>query len=162
MRTIPIELSVRGCERALKQLRQYEREIKPKLDEVCRRLAEIACKQAQDIFNDPDIAREGNGGVSVTVQKIDNGYAIVAEGHSVYFIEFGTGDAATSTHGYTVSVPVYPGSFSVNNAQKYATYGFWWYAKEKYTETPTYAPMYYAGKAIRENAGKIAQEVFGK
>ena len=161
-KTVEISLSVASCDKALRDIEKYKKTIVPKLDEICKRLAEIARNVAQEIFNDPYIAHEGNGGVEVTVNKIENGYSIVAQGESVYFVEFGTGDAATSNHGYTVSVPIYPGSFSEQNAQKYSEYKFWWYNGDKLTETPTYAPMYYAGKAIRENAKRIAEEVFRK
>jgi hypothetical protein len=78
----------------------------------------------------------------------------------VYFVEFGTGDAA-NPNGYAVSVPVYPGSYSEEHAEKYATYGFWWYGGEKLTETPAYMPMYYAGKRMREELPRIVKEVFG-
>lgn len=162
MPSVTIELSERGCDRALKQIEQYERRIRPKLDEVCKRLAEIGAAMAQRIFDDPSVIAEGNGGTAVTVEKIENGYSIVASGEAVYFVEFGTGNQATSNHGFTVSVPISPGSWSEGHAQKFSEYGFWWYNKVKYTETPTYAPMFYASKEIRANAKRVAEEVFGR
>ena len=161
MTIIPIELSVQGVNKAIKALERYQREIVPKLDKVCKRLAEIGRDAADSIFNAPEVIAEGNGGTDVTIAKIQNGYAIQAAGESVYFVEFGTGDAATSTHGYTVSVPVYPGSWSEGHAKKYATAQVWWYGGEQYHETPTYAPMFYASKAIRENVKRVVEEIFG-
>lgn len=159
MKTITLELSTQSCQKALKELQQYEKQIKPKLDEVCKRLAEIGAQEAQRFF---DMAENGNGGTTVTTKKIENGWAIVAEGESVYFVEFGTGDAATTTHGFSVSVPVYSGSYSEQHAQKYSTYGYWYYGGEKLTETPIYAPMYHADKKMREEAPRIMKEVFGR
>lgn len=159
MKTITIELSEASCKKALKELQKYEKQIKPKLDEVCKRIAEVGAQEAQRFFN---MAENGNGGTIVTTRKIENGWAVVAEGESVYFVEFGTGDAVTATHGFTVSVPVYSGSYSEQNAQRYSTYGYWYYNGEMLTETPIYAPMYHADRKMRDEAPRIVQEVFGK
>ena len=51
MRKITIELSVAGCNKALNELKEYQREIKPKLDEICKRLAEIGRDEAISIVN---------------------------------------------------------------------------------------------------------------
>lgn len=157
MKHITIDLSVESCKKALDELKTYQKEIKPKLNEVCKRLAEIGRDRAQMIF---DSAGEGNGNVTVTVEPIGNGWKIVASGHDVYFIEFGTGDEV-DPH-YDVSVPVFSGSWSMKHAQRWAQYGFWYYRKVRYEGTPAYMPMYYAEKAIRENEKRIVQEVFGR
>lgn len=157
MKTITIELSADSCKKALEELKRYRKEIKPKLDEVCKRLAEIGALEAQAHL----VLANGNTDATILQPvKIDNGYKLVMQGADVYFIEFGTGDAA-NPNGYAVSVPVYPGSYSEEHAERYATYGFWWYGGEKLTETPAYMPMYYAGKRMREELPKIVKEVFG-
>lgn len=155
---IVIELSEKSCEKALKDLERHAKKIKPKLDEVCKRLAQIGAQEAQRFF---DMAEDGNGGTKVDVKKIENGYSIVATGKSVYFVEFGTGDAVTGAHGFDVSVPVCPGSYSEAHAQKYSVYGYWYYGGEKMTETPIYAPMYHAERKMREEMPRIVKEVFG-
>jgi hypothetical protein len=50
----------------------------------------------------------------------------------------------------------------MEHSQKYAKQGWWWYGGEVMTGTPAYMPMYYAGKKMREEAPRIAKEVFGK
>lgn len=157
MKTISVELSVDSCKKAIEELKAYQTSVKPKINEVCKRLAEIGRDTAQRIF---DSAGEGNGGVRVEVVQIDNGWKIVASGSDVYFIEFGTGDDV-DPH-YDVSVPVFSGSWSMEHAQKYAQDGYWYYRKVRYEGTPAYMPMYYAEKAIRENERRVVQEVFGK
>lgn len=157
MRKVTLELSPESCQKALDAVKEYQKQIKPKLDEVCKRLAEIGRDTAQGIF---DSAKEGNGGVRVSIARIENGWKIVASGSDVYFIEFGTGDDV-DRH-YDVSVPVFSGSWSIEHAQRYAQYGYWYYRKVRYEGTPAYMPMYYAEKAIRENEKRIVQEVFGK
>lgn len=158
MKTITIELTTQSCTKALKELEAYRKKIEPKLDEVCRRLAELGASEARARFD----GSHGNGDVFVyPPMKISNGYKIVASGHDVYFIEFGTG-VYTYPHGNSVSVPVYPGSYSEQNAQQFSTYGFWWYGGEQLEGTPAYMPMLYAGQAIRANAKRIVQEVFSQ
>lgn len=157
MKHILIELSPESCNRAVRELKKYMREIRPKVDEVCRRLAEIGRDTAQAIFDSADY---GNGGVTVQIAPCENGWKVIATGSDVYFIEFGTGDA-TSSH-YLTDVPLYPGSWSETHAQKYSINGYWYYGGERLTETPAYMPMFNAEKAIRANAKRIVKEVMGR
>jgi len=156
MRNIVVQLSPASCEAAAKELDEFYNKLKPRMQEVCRRLAEIGLAEAQaHLFFD-----NGNDMAWLEAVPTNKGYKIVMSGEDVYFIEFGTGGAA-NTHGYTPLVAVYPGSFSEQNAKKYSTYGFWYYNKVRYTSTPAYMPMYYAGKKIREELPRVVREVFG-
>lgn len=158
MKTITVELSVDSCNKAIKELQAYQKEIKPKLDEVCRRVAEVGRDEALSIINGIRL-QDGNAVERVDVIKIDNGYKLVMEGEDVYFIEFGTGDGV-SAH-YDVSVPVAYGSWSAEHSQMLWKNGFWYYDKVRYTGTPAYMPMYYAERKMREEAPRIVKEVFG-
>ena len=153
---ITLRLSADSCKDAIKQLEEYQKSIKKKMDEVCKRLAEVGAQEAQmRLVLD-------NGNILAQIDPptpIENGYKLSMSGEDVYFIEFGTGNAANA-NGYDVSVPVYPGSWSDGHAQLYSTYKFWWYGGERYEETPAYMPMYYAGKRMREELPKIVKEVF--
>ena len=169
MKTISVELSVESCKDALDELKAYQKTIKPKLNEVCHRLAQIGCDAANAHYAEAnaDSGKTGNGGVTAVVLPLadGNGYKITAQGEDVYFIEFGTGNSAGMFYGDELpntSVPVYPGSYSEQNAGRYATWGYWFYKGEIMSSTPVYMPMYYAEKAIRENEKRIVQEVFGK
>lgn len=169
MKTITIELSFESCKEAIKELKRYEREIKPKLDEICRQLAQIGCDAANAVYAqaNADSATTGNGGVVAVVLPLEggNGYKISASGEDVYFIEFGTGNSAGMFYGDGLpetSVPIYPGSYSEQNAGMYAKWGYWFYRGNIMSSTPVYMPMYYAGKAIRENEKRVAQGVFSK
>ena len=159
MKRITIELSPSSCQKAIEELKQYEREIRPKLDEVCRRLAEIGREEAVSIVDGIRLS-EGNSVERVDVVKIDNGYKLVMEGKDVYFIEFGTGDGV-SAH-YDTSVPVAWGSWSAEHSQMLFKYGFWYYDNVRYTGTPAYMPMYYAEKKMREEKPRVMREVFGE
>ena len=156
MKKITLQLSVDSCKQAIAELKKYQKEIVPKLKEVCKRLAEIGLAEAQaNLYFDNE-----NDEAWLSVEPIADGYKIVMSGEDVYFIEFGTGDA-TDKHGYDTFVPVYPGSYSEKHAQRYSKYGFWYYNRVKYTETPAYMPMYHAGKKMREELPRVVREVFG-
>ena len=159
MKTITLELSVDSCNKALKELQKYEKEIKPKLDEVCKRLAEIGRDEVISIVNSVR-QQDGNFVERVDAVPIENGYKIVMEGEDVYFIEFGTGDGV-SPH-YDTSVPVAWGTWSAEHEQMLWNKGFWYYHHVRYEGTPAYMPMYYAEKKMRESVKQVMREVFGK
>lgn len=158
MKHIDVELSVAGCNKAVKELERYQKEIKPKLDEVCKRLAEIGRDEAISIVDGIRLA-EGNTVERIEAVQIENGWKIVMSGEDVYFIEFGTGDGVTPH--YDTSVPVAWGTWSAEHEQILWNNGFWYYEKVRYTGTPAYMPMYYAEKRMREEMPRIVKEVFG-
>ena len=157
MKHITIELSKQSCSKALKELQKYQKEIKPKMDEVCKRLAQIGADAAQAHIS----GGFGNSDAAILpIVPIDNGYKIVMQGTDVYFVEFGTGDQVDAH--FDVSVPVEWGSWSEEHGRQLLVRGFWFYGGDVLYGTPAEKPMYYAGKAIRENAKRIVREVFGK
>ena len=169
MKTITLQLSSESCNKAIEELKQYKRDVEPKLNEVCRSLAEIGCVAANQHYAEAsgDSAETGNGGVSAVVMPLEggNGYKIFAQGEDVYFIEFGTGNSAGMFYGDGLpptSVPVYPGSYSETHAQQYSINHYWFYNGRIMSSTPVYMPMYYAGKAVRENIKRVVREVFGR
>lgn len=158
MRTIAIQLSADSCEKALEELNKYQKEVEPKMQEVCRRIAEIGAQEARaHLVLD-------NGNTDATISDpipTENGYKIVMSGSDVYFVEFGTGNDVNA-YSPNVTVLVAPGSWSETHAQRYTTYGFWYYNKVRYEGTPAYMPMYYAGRKMREEAHRIVKEVFSR
>ena len=156
MATIEIELSAAGCRNAIQQLREYQREVRRRMDEVCRRLAEIGVAEAQNhLYFDA-----GNDDATLSVRKMNNGYRVVMDGNDVYFIEFGTGDAVNVHGNPTTAIEVWSGSYSFENAQQYYLKGYWYFDGERYTETPAYMPLYYAARAMRDAVNRTVQEVF--
>lgn len=155
MKKITIELSESSCKNAINELKQYQNQIKPRLDEVCKRLAEIGAEEARSRVR----GNHGNTDITITVERIDNGYKIVASGTDVYFIEFGTGDQV-SAH-YDTSVPVGWGTWSAEHSQQLWKHGFWTYKGEKLTGTEAEKPMFYAEQKIRQETKRVTEEVFG-
>lgn len=156
MKTITIELSKESCKAALKELEKYQRQIRPKMLEVCKRLAEIGLAEANAHLK----LANGNDDARLSIEPMDGGYKLVMSGADVYFIEFGTG-SYVEPH-YQTSVPVFAGSWSMEHSQKYAKQGWWWYGGEPLVGTEAYMPMYYAEKKMREEMPRIVKEVFGK
>lgn len=159
MHKITIELSSDGCAEALRKIEEYKKDIKPKLDEVCRRLAEIGRDEAISVV-DQIRSAEGNVVERVEAVPIENGWKIVMSGEDVYFIEFGTGDGV-EPH-FDTTVPVAWGTWSAENKQILWNQGFWHYNKVRFEGTTAYMPMYYAEKAMRENLNRVVKEVFSK
>jgi hypothetical protein len=74
---------------AEKMVRQYLKDFEVKEAEFVRRLAEIGVSVASAGFSRADY--DGVNDVVVSLEKTANGYAVVASGKTVGFIEFGTG-----------------------------------------------------------------------
>ncbi len=159
---ISIELSPHGVKMSIDALNRYKARCHRKIDELMEELAKIGLREATirfqlGAFNGNEMPNR------LEIEKIENGFKIVAEGHDVYFIEFGTGDAAGEHPDEDKSsVPVYPGSWSERHAQEYSTTGEWIYRGYTYHETPAEMPIYHSAREIERNVRKIAREVFSR
>ena len=161
MKTITLQLSADSCAKAIEELEKRKKEIDPKLDEVCIRLAEIGAQEAQ--LHAMMSRGYGNDDVQVSTEPMENGYKVVMSGADIYFVEFGTGIFAGEYAGDTsnVSVGIMPGDWSETHAKQYSTKGYWFYDNVFYRGTPAEMPMYHAGKRMREEMPRIVKEVFG-
>lgn len=74
---------------AVKMVRQYKKDFEAKEQEFARRLAEIGVSVAETGFALADY--DGDNDVVVSMVRQGDGYAVVAAGTTVGFIEFGTG-----------------------------------------------------------------------
>ncbi len=145
------------------------------MDVFLRRLTEIGRAEAERLFAVAEY--DGDNDVTVTAERTDRGYRIVASGQSVAFIEFGSG----------VTMPNYPADAPVQHAR--GTFGQgkgadprgWVYVGEPGTGgvqmydrngepkpgvyrtkgNPPAAAMYHAVRAMQEAAPRLAREVFG-
>lgn len=145
---------------ANKEINRLLREFDKKVDEFLAEIAVIGQRAAQGAY--------GSGGaVDVTVEPIDNGYAIIANGDAVVFLEFGAGDAVDSGDRYTSVVEaeggfdIRPGSWSETHAQQYSTNGYWIFGGRRYTEVQPRNGMQAAYEAIMQDLRNAAQRVFG-
>lgn len=74
---------------AVRMVQQYQKDFKEKVELFTRRLADIGVRVASAGFASAEY--DGNNDVVVSLKKTATGYAVIASGNAVGFIEFGTG-----------------------------------------------------------------------
>lgn len=144
--------------RAEREYKRLWREFDRKVDIFIERVAEYGREHADEGFG---------GAVSVTLEPIDNGYAIVASGQAVGFLEFGAG-ATVSPDDFAaqVSYEVRPGSWSETHAQMYSNtlenfgVGWWVFGGVVYYAVQPTNAMQWAWEAVTTVWRDIAEEVF--
>lgn len=162
-------LNAGSINKAIRELRAYQEWLDEKKDIYLARLAEVGRDAAEKAYFggsvNPNIQKPGEEGLRVSVERRGNGYAVVANGSQVVFMEFGAG-VRTEDHGLSgpLGIVIAPGGWSETEGE-----GTWseWIAAGKdperypYNKTPR-AGMYEAYKAIVEAQDRIAKEVFGQ
>ena len=162
-----MQFEIKGIDKTIQHLKEYQKKMTDKTDKLLERLATIGEFTATTDFLGATYA--GNNDVKVEVVKDGNGYIIKASGASVLFIEFGTGILNYEhpqagefgyIHGtYGKGQGANPKGWAYKgvpgNAGRevrdgvYRTYG-----------NPPAMAMWNASKDIRQEIEKIAREVF--
>lgn len=149
-----INLSERGIKELQNGLKEYEKWLKKKSDELCKRLADMGAQKAE--VNFAAAYYDGNEDHEITVEPIDGGYAVKASGNTVLFVEFGTG-----LIGYGHPEPngmgpgTYPGEGHWDDPDG------WWYAHGKHSHgNPPNMPMYSTVKELEQELERVVREVF--
>ena len=120
-------------------------------------LAEIGRQAAQGAYG---------AAVSVTLEPLDDGVSIKADGRAVVFLEFGAGAAVNSGNRYADDMPfeVSRGSYSdsKNPPGPYAQSGYdhWYFGGVKYTEITPRNGMQKAYDEIMSHIQSVARTVF--
>ena len=130
---------------------------------MLKELAEIGVKEASVRFT--TAMYDGVNDSSVSLEATNNGYTIVAAGHAVAFIEFGSGVYHNSSEPYPNPRPdgiVGIGEYGKGQGKRKA----WGYRNEAGEVVVTHGnpaamPMWYASEEMRSKIQRIAQEVFG-
>lgn len=133
--------------------RRLTKEFDRKVDIFIERLAEYGREIADQTYG---------GAVDVTVEPIESGYAIIASGEAVGFLEFGAGDTVASGNPFAeqVSYEVRPGSYSETHAHQYELTGRWVFGGIVYTQITPRNAMQSAWEAVQQEWRRIAEEVF--
>ena len=168
---INVGLSTSSINKAIKDLRQYKNDFLAKEKRLLEGLANIGVKEASIRFT--TAMYDGVNDVTVTLDKTNNGYAIVAEGQAVAFIEFGAGVYHNSGSPYPEPLPegvVGIGEYGQGKGKRRA----WFYKGEAGTNgevqkngvvktrgNPAAMPMWYASEEMKNAILQIAREVFG-
>lgn len=160
-KTIRVELSTKGVNSAIKELKRYKAWIHKKEEELRIRLATLGATVASIQFS--RAIYNGTNDVTVRVDDTGSVAVIYAEGESVAFIEFGSGDKYGHGHPQAGEFGVGPGTWSDGPEGKghWDNPKGWWYApgQHSYGNPPAMA-MYQAVQKMTEELTVIAREVF--
>ena len=137
---IKVRLSDAGLRDAERQIQEYKATLNKKAQEFARALAQKGIDVATVRFANAQYAGDNDVTVEHDPVKTPNGFAIVAHGKAVAFIEFGTG----------VMHSAYGGELP-NGVGEHGTYG---------KENGKHKRWYYYGES--GNAGTPVKEVDGK
>ena len=155
-------LDAKDIARAIKDLKAYKKNFLEKEKALLEGLANIGIREASVRFT--TAMYDGVNDVSVRLDKTNKGYAIVAEGKAVAFIEFGAGVYHNTGEPYPNPRPegiVGIGEYGKGKGKRKA----WGYENENgeiviTRGNPAAMPMWYASEEIRNSVLRIAREVF--
>lgn len=159
---ISMNLSDKSISEALKQVKQYQKYIDRKTRELTERLALIGAKEASVRFT--TAIYDGVNDVTVNVHRVKDGWAIVAKGKAVCFIEFGTGVYHNPAEPYPNPRPsgvVGIGQYGDGKGMR----DTWVYYDEADNKVfthgnPASMPLWYATEEMRRSILEVAREVF--
>lgn len=153
-KTYNIDLSDKGIKELQNGLKEYDKWIKKKSDELCKRLAEMGAQKAE--VNFAAAYYDGDEDHTISVEPRDGGYAVRASGETVLFVEFGTGLVGyghPEAHG--MGPGTYPGKGHWNDPNG------WYYAHGKKSHgNPPNMPMYTTVKELEQELARVVREVF--
>lgn len=151
-----------SIDRAIKQLKVYERDFEAKEKEFVKRLAEIGLSVARTGFQLADY--DGERDVVVTMNQSGSRATIVASGETVGFLEFGTGILNPEWSGST-ETGYKPPPHGTYGKGKGANPKGWYFTSGPGASQHTYGnppaeAMLTAREAMIEQVTKIAREVW--
>lgn len=170
-KVISMTLSTKSIGKAIRELDRYKQSLLKKEQLLLEKLAYIGVKEASVRFT--TAMYDGTNDVTVTLEKSGKGYAIVAEGEAVAFIEFGSGVYHNPSEPYPNPRPDGVdgiGEYGKGRGKRKA----WFYKGDAGTNgeiqkngavktrgNPAAMPMWYASEEMRNAILQIAKEVFG-
>lgn len=163
-KVIKLTLSAESIDNAIKELEAFRKSIEIKKDKLLGELSRIGVQEASVRFT--TAMYDGVNDSSVTLETTADGYAIVAEGKAVAFIEFGSGVYHNPSEPYPNDRPagiVGIGEYGKGYGKRQA-WGFRDDAGELVIThgNPAAMPMWYASEEMRSEIKRIAREVFEK
>ena len=149
-----IDLSAIGIKELQQGLRDYQKWIERKTNELTKRLADMGATKAEVNFS--TAYYDGVEDHTITVEPVDGGYSVKASGRTVLFVEFGTGLIGyghPEPNGYGPGT--YPGKGHWDDPNG------WWYAHGQHSHgNPPNMPMYNAVKELEQELARVVKEVF--
>ena len=153
-KTYNIDLSDKGIKELQNGLKEYDKWIKKKSDELYKRLADMGAQKAE--VNFAAAYYDGDEDHTITVEPRDGGYAVRASGETVLFVEFGTGLIG---YGHPEVQNMGPGTYPGKG--HWDDEDGWWYAHGKHSHgNPPNMPMYNTVKELEQELARVVKEVF--
>lgn len=161
-KVIKMTLSASSIDNAIKELQAFRKSINGKRDKLLEELARIGVQEASVRFT--TAMYDGINDSAVTLESTADGYAIVAEGNAVAFIEFGSGVYHNPGEPYPNARPdgiVGIGEYGKGYGKRQA-WGFEDDSGELVIThgNPAAMPMWYASEEMRSEIKRIVKEVF--
>lgn len=162
-RVIEMDLSTASIAKAIAELKSYRDSLEAKMDKLVEELAYIGVQEAS--FRFTTAMYDGVNDTEVTLEPMDNGYCIKAEGHAVFFIEFGAGVYHNPGEPYPDARP--SGVVGIGEYGKgYGKRPAWGFRNEDgevviTRGNPAAMPMWYASEEMQDAIKAKFVEVFG-
>ena len=162
-KVLRMSLSSKSIGQVIKELKAYRDSLEDRKQQLLEELAKIGVREASVRFT--TAMYDGVNDSEVTLETIENGYRIVAEGEAVAFIEFGAGVYHNPTEPYPNPRPdgiVGIGEYGHGYGKRQA-----WGFRDESGElvithgNPAAMPMWYASEEMRNSILTIARRVFG-
>lgn len=166
-----IQVKLGDMKEAIRVAKSYKTSLPEKNRRFLERLGELGMDTAQVSFRNAQY--DGTNDVKVSLRWVeDNHLLVVARGHAVTFIEFGTGSYYPDDHPLAGEKGAVRGGYGEGRGSR-RTWGFYGEPGSKGQSVPgrewlvlthgnpASRSMYEAGKAMRERIMEIAREVYG-
>ena len=153
-RKYEIELSDKGIKDLRQGLNDFDKWLKQKSEELCKRLADLGVIKAELYFS--QAIYDGVYDYEVHAEKCAGGYAVKASGEKILFIEFGSGLIGYGHPEVQNMGPgTFPGKGHWNNPKG------WYYEHGKKSHgNPPNMPMYKSVKELEQELERVVKEVF--
>ena len=162
-KVIKMGLSTKSINDAIKELKAFRDSLEGKKDKLLKELGEIGVREASVRFT--TAMYDGVNDSEVSLERTNDGYAIVAKGKAVAFIEFGAGVYHNGSEPYPDPRPA--GIVGIGEYGKgYGKRNTWVYRDDAGDKVfthgnPAAMPMWYASEEMRSQIETIARRVFG-
>lgn len=153
---IRVKVDQAALNRTVGRLEEYNSDLKEKANEICQRLASIGAVHASLGFSRAFYNGESN--FDISVEPIENGYAVIAGGDTVLFLEFGAGVTMGYGHPQAGEFGMGPGTYP-GKGHWDQPYGWWIPGGEHTYGNPPTMAMYNAAKEIEKEVERVAREV---
>ena len=162
-KVIKMDLSTSSIDNAIKEIKAFRDSLNTKKYRLLEELTKIGLGEASVRFT--TAMYDGVNDSDVKAELTHFGYRIVAQGHAVFFIEFGAGVYHNPGEPYPDPRP--KGVVGIGEYGKgYGKRQAWGFVDDTGDVVVTHGnpaamPMWYASEEMQRNILKIAKEVFG-